>query len=539
MRIKLSLLYLFILFSISGTAQTVWENPEKEVYRFLQRQAQKGTIDLNDIVQPISRKQIADKLAALESSGKLSPTEQKELAFYHQEYSEFDDYTDSLSLLKKDPAGRLRFLSVKTPGFTLRGDPLITLETIQGNGRSVFRKGNGLQFWGHAGARIGFQASFQDITESGTGIDSIRAFTPETGVVRTEGKNNKRLNYSDLRGHISYSWNNGSISFGKDQLLIGYGEYGRPILSNKAPSYPYIRLDYQPLKWLYFQYAHGWLQSGIIDSARTYGTGNTVYGGQRELFVQKFFATHSLNFLPVRGLSITLGESVVYSDKLNVGYLIPIMFFKAYDHYSSRYNISAGSNGQFYLQASSRNHIPKTQLYASVFIDEIRLSEVLNNQKSRNQIGFTLGASYTDLLPYLTIGTEYSRINPFVYQNLQPAQTYTTQKYSLGDWMGNNADRWLGYLSYTPIAKLKLRLQQMRVRRGPQYSIEDQYFQEPQPSFLTSTILDLTETQFTASYEWLNGLSIQGSFSNTGISNYALGLEQHYTTFRLGVRLGF
>ena len=71
------------------------------------------------------------------------------------------------------------------------------------------------------------------------------------------------------------------------------------------------------------------------------------------------------------------------------------------------------------------------------FVDEIRIATIFNATKSRNQLGLTLGATVTDIgLPYLTLGAEYTRINPFVYRNLTPAQDYTSQDYSLGDWMG-------------------------------------------------------------------------------------------------------
>ncbi|MFK5073414.1 hypothetical protein ACI4BE_28205, partial [Klebsiella pneumoniae] len=89
--------------------------------------------------------------------------------------------------------------------------------------------------------------------------------------------------------------------------------------------------------------------------------------------------------------------------------------------------------------------------------DEIRVSTIFNPAKSRNQVGYTLGGSVTDaLLPYLTLGTEYTHVNPFVYSNIIPAQFYTQFGYSLGDWMGNNFDRSMVFAKYTPIPRLRL-----------------------------------------------------------------------------------
>ncbi|WP_204266801.1 hypothetical protein, partial [Escherichia coli] len=72
--------------------------------------------------------------------------------------------------------------------------------------------------------------------------------------------------------------------------------------SDKAPTYPYVRLDYRPLPWLSFNYTHAWLHSDIIDSTRSYRTGNTVYGGVREFTIAKYMAAHSVQITPTKGL---------------------------------------------------------------------------------------------------------------------------------------------------------------------------------------------------------------------------------------------
>lgn len=532
---------LFVAFYSSSEAQIVWQSPGSEVYKFLSRQAQKGNINFEDVLQPVSRKAIALHLNTLNDSiSNLSSVEKAELKFYLKEFSEFNTSPrDTLLFLKKDLAERWRFLSVNKGEFLLRGDPVITAGFKGGNGTSVLTWGNGLTFWGHAFKNLTFQGSFQDITERGTGIDSLRSFTSKEGIVRTVTLNSKSINYSRLKGNITYAWNNGSASIGKDQLLLGYGENGRIILSDKAPAYPQIRIDFKPLKWLQFQYSHLWLHSGLIDSARNYNKGNGVYSNDREFYIPKFMATHSLNLYPLKGLSLTLGESMVYSDQLNIAYLIPIMFFKAYDQYESKYNVPTGSNGQFFFQASSRNHIPKTHLYSTLFIDEIRTSTIFNRQKSRNQLGFNIGVSVTDVVvPYLTLGSEYTRINPFAYENLIPAQTYSSQGYSLGDWMGNNADRFLIFAKYTPLPRLKTEFQLQKIRKGGPGRVEDQYFAEPQPAFLFDLQRNLTESQFKVSYEWINNLQLQGLFTRIKERNVPAATNRSISRFDFSISFG-
>lgn len=543
---KAIILILLLCAGFTGKAQVVFENPNNPVYKYLSRQAQKGNIEFNDLIQPVSRKQIASLLHTLQdSTDKLSLTEQKELAFYLQEFSEFDSaIKDSTTFFKKDPYGRWRFLSVTKDDFLLRGDPALTFETFQGGGKSVARIGTGLTFWGHAGKHISFQFYFQDITDRGKGIDSNRIFTPETGIIRTANinPNAKTVNYSDFRGNLTYSWKNGSFSIGKDQLLWGYGQGGRMVLSDKAPAYPNIRLDYQPLTWLRFNYTHAWLNSAIIDSARSYPKGNGVYGTERELYVQKYMASHTLSFLPVKGLDLSVGESMVYSDNFDAGYLIPIMFFKAYDQYQSRYKLTTGSNSQFFFSVSSRNHLPKTHLYGTLFIDEIRTGEIFNKSKSRNQLGYNLGASVTDVgISYLTIGAEYTHINPFVYNNVMQAQTYTNQSYSLGDWMGQNADRFTAWLSYTPIPRLITRFEFNAIRKGRDGSLEDQYFAEPQPGFLSQGPVE-KQQQFLleANYQLLNKLQVKAAFMHqNGVIRPEIQTSAVPSEFKFGVSYGF
>jgi hypothetical protein len=230
---------------------------------------------------------------------------------------------------------------------------------------------------------------------------------------------------------------------------------------------------------------------------------------------------------------------MVYSDRFDAGYLIPVLFFKAYDNLVSNENINAGGNGQFFFQVSSRNHLKNTHFYGSLFIDEVRISSIFNRNKSRNQVGYTIGASITDWgLPYLTLGAEYTRINPFVYRNLTPAQDYTSYDYSLGDWMGNNSDRLIIHAKYTPIARLKINLRYQQIRKGGAGTYDQQYFQEPQPPFLFNLQSHQKEWFLQASYQWIPNLYLNASFSARQTTNMVSGAKTNNDLLHLGVAFG-
>lgn len=527
-------------------AQVAWENHTKEVYPYLSRMAQKGIIRFDDNIRPLSRKYIAGCLDSLTTkTALLTVTEQKELAFYSQEYgnelSPVPETAAALTLFfKKDSYKRWRSFAATHKNVLLAADPVFTAATFQGSGKSVTQTSSGLHFWGYAGKHWGFDFFYNDVTESGKGFDSTRQNTPLTGFIRKDSGVYNSLNYTQFRGSISYSWNNGSLSFGQDHLLWGYGENGRVVLSDKAPAFPFIRLDYQPFPWLKFNYTHAWLNSRILDTPRSYPTGYpNVYDGRRDFYIPKYMATHSMQISPIKGLDIALGESIIYSDRLEAGYLFPLMFFKVYDNIANNSNIRAGSNGQLFVQASSRNHLPKTHFYGSLFIDEIRIATIFDRDKSRNQVGGTLGGSITDVvIPYLTLGLEYTRVYPFVYQNLIPAQNYTSYNYYLGDWMGNNFDRLIYTVRYTPLPRLKCLLRYQSIRKGGMGSIESQYFQQPQPGFLFNYQKKQEElfTQF--SYEWLNNLTLNAFYSAVSEENKLTFQKKNINTYSIGFTYG-
>jgi len=535
------------LFTKPLQAQVVWEYQQKEVYNYLARMAQKGIIRFDDNIKPLSRKYIADCLDSLSHKNSLlSATEKKELVFYYQEYGNeltggpAENQPEQVKFLKPDPYKRWRMVDAKASNITLVADPVFTAATIQGSGKNVLQTSSGLSIYGYAGKHFGFHAYYNDITESGPGFDSTRQNTPETGIIRKDPSVKTSQNYSQFRGSISYSWKNGSISFGQDYLLWGYGEAGKIVLSDKAPAAPYIRFDYQPFSWLKFNYANIWLSSNLVDSARTYSTGNIIYGtDQRILFIPKYMATHSILIKASKGLDISAGESIIYSDRMDIGYLIPVMLFKVYDNIVNNSNIQSGSNGQIFLQISSRNQLPKTLLYSTLFIDEIRLSTIFNKINSRNQLGVTFGGSVTDaIIPYLTVGVEYTRVNPFVYSNLIPAQTYTSHGYNMGDWMGNNFDRLTYTLKYTPFPRFKCLLNYQTSRKGGPGTIVQQYLQQPQPPFLFDLQNKQKQIHASISYECLNNLNLNAYFTSVSLNNIATSQKTTTNTFSLGFTYG-
>lgn len=529
---KLILLFLFICIFITNVrAQNIWENPNSQVYGYLNRMAQKGFIQLNDLIKPINRVDIQFALNELTSkSEQLSPIEKLELNFYLQEYKPLNSKDSTIQIIKKDKNNRWRFFNIVNSNFELHADPLIGINRISTDNKNTNQLSSGFEIWGSIGKNKnwGYQVYYRDFTETGNIISNNLNESPIPGRILVGAQNTTSINYSDIRASLNYRFKNGNISVGKDNIIWGYGENGNIVLSNKVPSYPYIRLDYNPIKWLSFNYTHAWLNSNITDSSLSYlNNSGRLDNDIRILFVQKFMATHSIQITPMKGLSLAIGESIIYSDKMDPGFLIPVNLFKFYDNNRSNYMIEAGSNGQYFFSINSRNQLKNTHLYGTLFIDEIKVSALFNQKEKRNQLGYSLGASLTDFfVPYLTIGAEYTRVNPFVYNNLIPAQTYTSYVFNLGDWMGNNFDRTILYARYNPLPKLQLYGRIQKIRKGGNGSINEQYVMQPQPVFLNNLQYNRTDWLLQVRYEWINNLYINGAlqkFQNKNI--YQLGIS--------------
>ena len=517
---------LLICSVFSVKAQTVYENPNAKVYSYLSRMAQKGMIEFDDMIQPITREKITEALKIIiNKKEQLSKIELAELNFYLQEYPNVSSLsaksdTAIINFIVKDKFTRWRGFNIESKNYSFYLDPIVSDKIILGNANNINQVSNGLQLWGTAGKHWGYQLFYRDYTEKGSvrnyytvnGLNFKRE-EPGTAIILVGLNDDHKINYSEVRANLNYSFNKVMISFGKDRMLWGYGENGRIVLSDRAPSYPYLRFDYEPLKNIHFNYMHAWLNSNIIDSNASYLTHTGgVSGDIRIAYKPKFLATHSISFTPKKGLTISVGESIIYSDKMDPGFLIPINLFKTYDNNKSNYLINAGSNAQYFFQLSSRNQIKNTHLYFTSFIDEFRLATAFDTKKSRNQLGFTIGGSTTDkFLPYLTLGGEYTRVNPFVYSNLIPAQYYTQYDYSLGDWMGNNFDRLMIFGKYNPKPRLSFYAHLQRIRKGGPGTIVEQYTAEPQPKFLFEFQKNRFEFLLKADYELINNLYLFSS----------------------------
>jgi hypothetical protein len=530
-------LLLFGLFTTSMlNAQELPLAKENTVYVFLDQMSLQYDFTWKDLVKPVNRNQIKLALAQLAAQPNLSSQDKKACLFYLASFSDKtkDISYDTVGVMKKSIYTGLHYQEC---GSAIHVRPIIA-GTLSSNTQGSYRTQTiGVNIWGSVNQKIDYSFSFQDITLSGKGVSGIPqdwSVPKSVNVGDASLLNNK--NFNELNASLSYRFKKGFISIGQERWSWGYGEQSNIVQSSNSPAAPYIRLNYQLFKWLQFNYQHAWIQSNVLDSTASYSYNTPTYGGVHQEYLPKYYAQHSLTFTPKTGIDISIGESIVYTGNLKPGYLIPIMYFKSYDNTSSNQNILAGDNGQLFMGYSIRRWIPNTQLYGQLFIDEIRLTQMFSKE-NRNQLGYQLGVKNNGLLSNkkLTVGLEYTKIKPFVYNNINPVLNYTHHGASMGDWMGNNADRILAFVQYNPLPKWYNKISYQKIRKGGAGTTEQQYLANPQPAFLFDPQFNQTAIRVESTYQLMPQAHVQFSYylSNTQPNNNTT------TTKYQNIQLGF
>lgn len=529
---KSLLIFLGIFLFINPIkAQIVYEPMEKDVYFFLERLSQKGIIEIDNLVKPLSKKYIADKLAEAKNKIELlTDLEKDELIFFEKDYffeiQGFDaNNTDkkNLSYFEGDGAERFRFFSYSDKTFKLTANPLLGFKFSYPDKDRVTHSWMGISSYAYFLNTFGISLNFNSNNEKGTGVDIKKNFTPETGIIPEVHDSGKDIAYSEVNSSMSTDWGWGNVVIAKDYIEYGYAKFGNLVLSNKAPSFPYIRLDLNPVDWFKFYYFHAFLSSNVIDSAN-------LAAYKRNIFIDKYFAWHALIITPLKGLDISLGESVVYSNKLELVYLMPFMFYYLADEFiSNRQNKPGDANQQIFLTLSSKNHLKNTHAYGTLFIDELTIAGIngslfidpnatdFNNGRKRTQLGFTAGLSVTDLpIENLTLTTEYTRINPFVYGHHDPAQTYENSSYLMGHWIGQNSDLFYLDLNYRFLRGLQANVWGAYIRKGS--SSYDGQYASTQPEFLFGLKNYYKYFGINMKYELIHELAVETKFKLSNIS---------------------
>ena len=518
------LVILFFALPDSSHSQGTYTPVTDLVYEFLDKMHIKGVTDYTKLVLPKTRKEIAGYLAQIDSArSRLTSVEREELDRYRLDYLREEEIL-STSIKPRIPSQNevdtegFHILKYRDSRFKLAVYPIAGIQVESRYDDLHTIRWQGISAYGSFGGSFWAQSDFRDYVETGSHLDTYRDFTRLPAIIPLGDASGSTVKYGEVKGAVTYETSWLSLSVGREWFNWGSGYSSQLILSRKAPPFPYLRIDFKPTTWFHFYYLHGWLASGVEDSLASYQT--QVPGRTRIVDRSKYFATHMLEVKPLDGFSVSLGESVVYSDQGPLlGYLIPVLFFRTVDQTTYDRNLPGrGSNSQvfFDLDVRLRDGI---DCYGTWFIDEIDLAKIFDWPNNRNEFGITVGAATQDfLLDNLTMRFEYTRILPWVYSNFIQTQNYTNSGTIMGDYIGQNADQMFLQSEYKVAKGLGLKLWAERTRRGGMDSVNYQYQPEAKPFLYGPKRVD-SAFGFELSYEFFLNFLLRADYEYRQVSD--------------------
>jgi hypothetical protein len=360
-----------------------------------------------------------------------------------------------------------------------------------------------------------------------------------------EGKSWNRLNdgsvtNTEWRGGLSVGWKWGDAGVFNDRPVWGYGMHGTNIISGNAPSFPYFQLHLKPAKWIEFYCIDGVLKSNVIDSSRSIFTP----GAEEIKYHKKYMAANIITFTPWKGLDLSFGNSIFWSDVIKVGYLVPFNLYKSVDQtlkgsvaYTDHMNVN--DDGHLFFTLSS-NNIKHVHLYLSLWIDDW-VSSYIFDSKKHNCLSWKFGMGIFDLpVKNLSLLAEASINRPRVYQEYNPVNSYANDDYNLGNYLRDDSWELFVSLNYKPIRGLSVSAAYNIAQRGGYVYMKDDYTTYPLAKNLVYNNQVIT---LDARYQILTNASVYLGYKyqqHTGDVQYLPELFHGNTsTLTAGVQLGF
>lgn len=460
-----------------------------KLYDFLDELLTDGVVVRQSAVRPYSRQQVAEMLMAAQTADSLLNVRQKkDLAFYLNEFalerdtmvSNYVQYTDhsTYNLSLADPQFSYRS---KNSMFKMRLRPILGADVTASKKGVLLQRWWGAELQMDIANHVSIWGSLRDNSWSGNwlskkyypddndrmygarihyGASRIQpALTPMTGVQYKEA--NYGGDFSDSKGGISlYSWW-GNIAVQRENIRWGDAYHASNILSGRAPAVPMISLQLTPCKWFQFDYFHAWLVSNIMDSTYYYLENTTKGNVQVKNYrpMNKFMAANMFTFTPIKHLSFSVGNSIIYAEQtIQAAYLIPIAFYKSLDHLLTKGLITQNQNSQAFASLSVRP-VKHLQLYGSFYLDEFSIKRLKPSNQENNPISYLVGFNWSGWpIKGLSLKGEFMRSYIACYTHSIDALTWQSNSFNMGHYMGDNAQSIYAELAYRPTRGMLIKM---------------------------------------------------------------------------------
>ena len=456
-----------------------------EVYDYIDELITDGVITRQTAVRPYTRKQVADMLVeAQQADSILNRRQKKDLAFYLNVFAlerdtistNFVQYTDRRTFNLSLANPQFSYLT-KNKLFKMSIEPILGMDLYGSKKGLIIKRWWGADLKMDIAHHVSIWGSLRDISYNGTAALSDKYFANDYAKIdgakitkpgylnNLAGVQYKEANYggdfSDSKGGISlYSWW-GSIALQRENIRWGDSYHCSNILSGRNPAVPMLSLQLTPCRWFQFDYFHAWLVSNVLDSTNYYVENTTTTGGTYKHYrpANKFMAANMFTFIPIKYVSFSFGNSVVYAERnVQAAYFIPFAFYKSLDHLLTKGLSVENQNSQLFGSLSVRpwDHI---QLYTSIYVDEFKLARLKKSNPENNLVSYLVGFNWSGWpLTGLSLKGEFMRSYIACYTHSINVLTWASNGYNMGHYMGDNAQSIHVELAYRPIRGMRLKL---------------------------------------------------------------------------------
>lgn len=527
-------------------SQTVEVPPGHWPYQLLDRLRTRGFVEVGLTgSRPLTRQTLAQTLlkAYKNHSDKLDRSEREALEFLFFEFSEEIERLDESKQAhdgkqrqrnKQDKwlswlpnplyANSRNFLSLESRELRFFFDPIFyrdglfnDTDTLARQDR-VFQNTGGFTFWGTLGRHLGFYLNSRDTKEHGTRAypTSSRIAWPRFGFARGYGTH---VYHDETIAYLHFTLPHVAVEFGKNLNRWGPGYTGALALNDYATSYDQLKISAQFWR-AKFTYLHASLRQHPPVLVSSYLSN----GVERQIFAQKYLASHRLEIAPASWLNVGVHETVIYGERgVELAYLNPLMFYRSAEHFlGDRDNATMG------LDVEVRP-VHGVRVYGEWFVDDFSVARLGENWYG-NKVAWLAGFHLTNPLglPRSDWRAEYVRIEPYVYSHTFPINVYENYDTILGHPAGPNADLLYGEWLFWGSRHWQLLFSAERYRHGAN-PVERNVGGEVERPFhvndnQTVYFLDgirerRTTLRFEARYEVLRNLKLQLAVQRVNFKN--------------------
>ncbi len=459
----LSLASFFLLFSGALRAQSTNIPLNKDYYHLIDRYEilfGRFAPQFHSMVKPIQRQYIAaftDSLldGGLEDKSKVDEFNLEYLSNDNWIWSKHNFNDSKKPILKLFYTKKSDFYSVNIKNFDFHINPVLYLSagTESAGKTTTYVNTRGLEMHGAIAKKLGFY-SYLGTTQAAY-PEYVREWTARNGAVPGVGfwkkfKENG-VDYLSARAYISFDLIKKYLNtqFGYDKNFRGSG-YRSMVLSDFAPEYTFLKFN-----------TNVWRINYTIMFAQLIA--NTLVGPGGNLggkYPAKFMASHHLSFDIAKKVNIGFNETVIMGDStgsgFEIGYLNPIIFYRAFEHQNGSSDNVLVSMDFTWLFA---RHF---SVYGQLTVDEFILDEIMSgNGWWGNKFAGQIGIKYINVfgLPNLDLQMEYNAGRPYTYAHTDVYTNVAHYRQPLVHPIGANFKETVGIIRYQPIGRLTMTYQ--------------------------------------------------------------------------------